>query len=139
MASVCPDLAKGLVKILVKCLVKIWVNFLVKILVKQNNRNNSGDENDKGRARFACARPLAVAVHAVVSVVLFDQNLDQKLTWSGLGQTLGWPRSSPGLGPGQALGKLVRKITKIPPYEKKNFSDSQAWARSTLCTGLVCA
>ena len=39
--------------------------------------------------------------------VLFDQNLDQKMTWlawAGLGQTLGWPRSSPGLGQGQALG-----------------------------------
>ena len=64
---------------------------MVKILVKQNNRNNSGDGNDKGaRARFARARPFVVAVNAVVSVVLFDQNLDQKID-------LGWPGSSPGL------------------------------------------
>ena len=57
-------MAKGLVKILVKFLVKlwvkflvkIWVKFLVKILVKQNNRNNSGDGNNKGaRALRACA------------------------------------------------------------------------------------
>ena len=43
-------------------------------------------------------------MNAVVSVVLFDQNLDQKLTWAGLGwpgPKLGWPKSSPGLGPGQ--------------------------------------
>ena len=61
-------------------------NFLVKILVKQNNRNSSGDGNNEG----ARARPFGVAVNAVVSVVLFDQNLDQKID-------LGWPGSSPGL------------------------------------------
>ena len=36
------------------------------------------------------ARPFIVSVPAVVSVVLFDQNLDQKID-------LGWPGSSPGL------------------------------------------
>ena len=42
--------------------------------------------------------------------VLFDQNLDQKLTWlAWLAWVKSWagPRSSPGLGPGQALGKLT--------------------------------
>ena len=41
-------------------------------------------------AREARARPFIVSVPAVVSVVLFDQNLDQKIV-------LGWPGSSPGL------------------------------------------
>ena len=67
MASFCPDLAQGLGKILAKCLVKIWVKFLVKILVKQDNRNNSGDGNNKG-ARALRARPFVVAVNAVVYV-----------------------------------------------------------------------
>ena len=49
--------------------------FLIKMLVKQNNRNNSGDGNNKGARAL---RPFGVAVNAVVSVVLFDQNLDQK-------------------------------------------------------------
>ena len=80
MASFCPDLAKGLVKILVKCLVKIWVKFLVKILVKQNNRNNSIHCNSKG-ARAKRARPFFVSVPAVVSVVLLNKNLDQKLSF----------------------------------------------------------
>ena len=71
---------------------------MVKILVKQNNRNNSGDANDKE----ARALPFVVAVNAVVSVVLLDQNLDQKLD-------LGWPGSSPGLGQGQALGWALVK------------------------------
>ena len=55
----------------------------------KSNRNNSGDGNNKG-ARALRARPFGVAVNAVVSVVLFDQNLDQKID-------LGWPGSSPGL------------------------------------------
>ena len=41
-------MAQGLVKILARCLVKIWVKFWVKILIKQDNRNNSGDGNNKG-------------------------------------------------------------------------------------------
>ena len=49
--------------------------FLVKITVKQNNRNNRRDGNIKGGR----ARPFVVAVNAVISVVLFDQNLDKKL------------------------------------------------------------
>ena len=66
MTSFSPDLAQGLVKILAKCLVKIWVKFWVKILIKQDNRNNSGDGNNKG------ARPFGGAVNAVVSVVLAE-------------------------------------------------------------------
>ena len=54
------------------------------------------------------ARPLGVAVNAVVSVVLFDQNLDQKID-------LGWPRSSPGLGQGQALGWALGKWGPLQP------------------------
>ena len=56
------------------------------------------------------ARPFVVAVNAVVSVVLFDQNLDQKidLGWPGLAWVKPWAGpASPGLGPGQALGKLA--------------------------------
>ena len=51
-----------------------------------------------------------VAVNAVVSVVLFDQNLDQKidLGWPGLAWVKPWAGpASPGLGPGQVLGKLA--------------------------------
>ena len=69
-----PDLAQGLVKILARCLVKIWVKFWVKILVKQDNRNNSIHCNSKRGACAKCTHPFAVAVNAVVSVVLFDQN-----------------------------------------------------------------
>ena len=35
------------------------------------------------------------------------------LAWAGLGQTLGWPRSSPGLGQGQALGWALVKPWEI--------------------------
>ena len=67
----------------------------------------------------------------VVSVVLFDQNLDQKidLGWPGsspgLAQVKPWagPGSSPGLGQGQALGKLARKITKIILMKNPPSSD----------------
>ena len=55
-------------------------------------------------------RPFVVAVNAVVSVVLFDQNLDQKidLGWPGLAWVKPWAGpASPGLGPGQTLGKLA--------------------------------
>ena len=51
-----------------------------------------------------------VAVNAVVSVALFDQNLDQKidLGWPGLAWVKPWAGpASPGLGPGQVLGKLA--------------------------------
>ena len=82
-----PDLAQGLVKILAKCLVKIWVKFWVKILVKQDNKSNSIYCNSKG-ARASRARPFLVSVPGVVSVVLFDQNLDPKLD-PNLHQTLG--------------------------------------------------
>ena len=58
----------------------------------------------KGGARASRAPPFVVAVNAVVSVVLVDQNLEKNLTWAGLGQALNWPGSSPGLGQGQALG-----------------------------------
>ena len=91
------------------------VNFLVKILVKQNNRNNSIHCNNKGeRAREARARarPFVVSVPAVVSVVLFDQNLDQKID-------LGWPGSSPGLGQGQALGKIAPIFPRASQDVKK--------------------
>ena len=43
----------------------------------RNNRNNSIHCNNKG-ARAKRARPFIVSVPAVVSVVQFDQNLDQK-------------------------------------------------------------
>ena len=85
----------------------------VKILVKQNNRNNSIHCNNKGaRAREARARPFVVSVPAVVSVVLFDQNLDQKID-------LGWPGSSPGLGQGQALGKIAPIFPRASQDVKK--------------------
>ena len=68
-----------------------------------------------GRARASRARPFVVSVLAVVSVVLFDQDLDQKLIWAGLGEALGWPRSSPGLGQGQALGKIGPIFPRTSP------------------------
>ena len=60
-----------------------------------------------------------VAVNAVVSVVLFDQNLDQKID-------LGWPGSNPGLaqvkpwaGPGQALSwARVKPLGKSPQFSQ---------------------
>ena len=75
----------------------------------------------KGRAR-----PFIVSVPAVVSVVLFDQNLDQKID-------LGWPGSSPGLaqvkpwaGPGSSpwenWANFPKGFPKIPPYEKLGLS-----------------
>ena len=66
-------------------------------------------------ARVKRARPFAGSVPAVVFGILFDQDLDQKLTWAGLGQALGWPRSSPGLGSGQALGKIAPIFPKASP------------------------
>ena len=58
-------------------------------LAKLNNRNSSIHCDNQG-ARAKRARPFIVSVPAVVSAVLFDQNLDQKID-------LGWPGSSPGL------------------------------------------
>ena len=49
-------------------------------------------------ARASRARPFIVSADAVVSVVLFDQNLDQKidLSWPGLWvKPWAWPGSSP--------------------------------------------
>ena len=93
-------------------------------IIKQNNRNNSIHCNNKG-ARAKRALPFIVSVPAVVSVVLFDQNLDQKVTpaglgwpglaWAGLGQTLGWPRSSPGLGRVKPWAGLWSSPGKIGP------------------------
>ena len=67
----------------------LYWNQLTDLIIHSRNRNNSGDEHNKG-ARAKRARPFIVSVPAVVSVVLFDQNLDQKID-------LGWPGSSPGL------------------------------------------
>ena len=89
---------------------------LVKIFVKQN-KNNTIHCNNKG-ARAKRARPFVVSVPAVVSVVLFDQNLDQKID-------LGWPGSSPGLaqvkpwaGPGSSpwenWANFPKGFPKIP-------------------------
>ena len=67
------------------------------------------NRDPKGGAREARA-PFIVSVPAVVSVVLFDQNLDQKidLGWPGLAWVKPWAGpASPGLGPGQVLGKLA--------------------------------
>ena len=60
----------------------------------------------------AHAHPFIVSVPAVVSVVLFDQNLDQKID-------LGWPGSSPGLGQGQALGKIAPIFPRASQDVKK--------------------
>ena len=61
------------------------------------------------------ALPFVVSVPAVISVVLFDQNLDKKID-------LGWPGSSPGLaqvkawaGPGSSLGKSGQENHKNTP------------------------
>ena len=91
---------------------------MVKVLVKQNKRSNIIHCNTK-----RSARPFIVSVPAVVSVVLFDQILDQKLTWSGLGwpgsnpglaQVKPWagPRSSPGLGPGK-MGPVTTQMSCV--------------------------
>ena len=68
--------------------------------------------------RGARARPFIVSVPAVVSVVLFDQNLDQKID-------LGWPGSSPGLaqvkpwaGPGSSPWEDWPKFLKALPNKK---------------------
>ena len=61
-------------------------------------------------ARAKRTRPFVVSVPAVVSVVLFDQNLDQKIDlgwpglawvkpWAGPGQALGWAKVKPWAGP----------------------------------------
>ena len=109
--------------------------FLVKILVKQN----SGVGNDKeARARSASA-PLSfpspllfllfcltkvlttnvVSVPAIVSAVLFDQNLDQKFDLGWPGSSFGLAQVKPWAGPGSSTGKLARKIHQRPPSEKK--------------------
>ena len=85
-------------------------------------------------ARAKRARPFVVSVPAVASVVLFDQSLDQKLTWAGLGwpgsnpglaQVKPWagPRSSPGLGQGQALGWALGKWAPLQPRWRGACSD----------------
>ena len=76
------------------------VKFLVQILVKQNNSSNSIHCNNKGGRARQRAPPFVVSVPAVAAVVLFDQNLDQKidLGWPGLAWAkTGLDRSSPGL------------------------------------------
>ena len=76
--------------------------------------------------RAKSARPFIVSVPAVVSVVLFDQNLDQKID-------LGWPGSSPGLAqvkpwagagssPWENWANFPKGFPKIPPYEKLGLS-----------------
>ena len=63
--------------------------------LKRNNRNNSRDGNEKGAcrdgnekgARASRARTFFIAVPAVVSVVPFEKNLDQKFQ-PNLDQTL---------------------------------------------------
>ena len=47
------------------------------------------------------ARPFVVSVNAVVSIVLFDQNLNQKLARAGFN----WPASNPGW-PWLAIAKI---------------------------------
>ena len=85
---------------------------MVKILVKQNNRNNSIHCNTKGaRARSARA-PLLFPSPLLFLLFCLTKILTKKLTWAGLGQALGWPRSSPELGQGQALGKIAPNFPK---------------------------
>ena len=71
----------------------------------RNNRNNSIHCNNKGGRARQRAPPFVVSVPAVAAVVLFDQNLDQKID-------LGWPGlawAKPWAGPGQALGRARDK------------------------------
>ena len=92
---------------------------MVKILVKQNNSSNSGDGNDKGGRALTRAPPFVVAVNAVAAVVLFDQNLDQKIDlgwpglawakpWAGPGQALGWARVKPSMSDSTSLVRNLR-------------------------------
>ena len=60
----------------------------MKILVKQNARS--------ARAPLLFPSPLLFLLFCLTKI------LTKKLTWAGLGQALGWPRSSPELGQGQA-------------------------------------
>ena len=71
---------------------------------KQKQQKQQHSLQPQRGARAKRARPFIVSVPAVVSAVLFDQDLDQKLTWAGLG----WPVSSPGLAQ-QALGWALVK------------------------------
>ena len=57
---------------------------------KQQEQKQQHSLQQQRGARAKRAPPFIVSVPAVVSVVLFDQNLDQKID-------LGWPGSSPGL------------------------------------------
>ena len=60
-----------------------------------------------------------------------DQNLDQKLTWlawAGLGQTLGSPRSCPGLGQGHALGWAL-----VKPWENSSRDLAQSHGAIKCC------
>ena len=89
----------------------------------EQQKQQRGRERQTG-ARASRANPFVVAVNAA-AVVLFDQNLDQKFTRAGLGQALGWPRSSPGLGQDQALGKVAQKIGWPPQVStRKNARKS---------------
>ena len=100
-------------------------NYLILLITQnrhRNNRSNSRDWDNKGGARASRAPPFVVAVNAVVSVVLFDQNLDQKidLGWPGLAWVKPWAGpASPGLGPGQVLGKLAHLSFFSPGCFKK--------------------
>ena len=90
----------------------------------RNNRNNSGDGDDKGGRALTRAPPFVVAVNAVAAVVLFDQNLDQKidLGWPGLAWAkTGLDRSSPGLGHCRAMAMASLQVTQ----KKKNVHQKE--------------
>ena len=87
----------------------------------EQQQQQQGRKRQRG-ARASRARPFVVAVNAVVSAVLFDQNLDQKIVpgWPGLAWVKPWAGpASPGLGPGQVLGKLTHLSFFSPGCFKK--------------------
>ena len=58
----------------------------------------------------ARANPLLLTFPLLFLLLCLTKFLTQELAWAGLGQTLGSPRSSSGLGQGQTLGKLAQKF-----------------------------
>ena len=117
-----------------------WNHLTDLIIHSRSNRSNKSNRNNSGDGN---ARPF-VAVNAVVSVGLFDQNLDQNidLGWPGLAWVKLWagqsqkpwtgPGSSPGLGPGQALGKLAH-LSFFRQVASKECIFKQFWWTNAFC------
>ena len=92
-----------------------WSNFGQDFGQTEQQKQQHSLQQQRG-AHAKRARPFAVSVPSVVSVVLFDQNLDQKIDlgwpglawvkpWAGPGQALGWARVKPWAGPWSSPGK----------------------------------